>query len=77
MFEEYKLIIVILFIIVVFVPVTWQAIQRRKLSPPPMASNDRKLFRLWRSDPKSYERQYGEMDRSYLEAQKEKNRKTD
>lgn len=77
MFEEYKLIIVILFIAVVFIPVTWQALQRRKLNPPPMASNDRKLFRLWRSDPQSYERQYGEMDRHYLEAQKEKNQNTD
>ncbi|GGK67336.1 hypothetical protein [Amphritea balenae] len=77
MIEDYKLILVVLFIIIVFAPVTWQAIQRRKLNPPPMASSDRKLFRLWRSDPKAYERQYGEMDRQYAEAQQKKSRKTD
>ena len=75
--EQYKLIIVTLFVVLVFAPVTWQAIRRRKLNPPPMARNDRKLYRLWRSDPLSYERQYGEMDRKYLQAQNEKNRMTD
>ena len=69
MSEEYKWVVVLLFILVVFIPVTWQAVQRRRLDPPPMAKNDRKLYRLWRSDPKAYERQYGEMDRSYSEAQ--------
>lgn len=72
MSEEYKWLGVLLFIVVVFAPVTWQAIQRRRLDPPPMARNDRKLYRLWRSDPKAYERQYGEMDRSYLAAQQNK-----
>ncbi|MBN0987890.1 hypothetical protein [Amphritea pacifica] len=75
--EHYKLFIVILFILLMFAPVTWQAIIRRKLNPPPMARNDRKLYRLWRSDPQAYERQYGEMDRQYQQAQKEKNRTTD
>ncbi|UTW05130.1 hypothetical protein KDX31_09100 [Amphritea atlantica] len=75
--EQYKLIIVILFVVLVFAPVTWQAIRRRKLNPPPMARNDRKLYRLWRSDPLSYERQYGEMDRKYLQAKNEKSRNTD
>lgn len=74
MAEEYKLIGVLLFIVIVFIPVTWQAIQRRRLDPPPMAKNDRKLYRLWRSDPKAYERQYGEMDRSYTAAQDAKER---
>lgn len=72
MSEEYKWVVVLLFILVVFIPVTWQAVQRRRLDPPPMAKNDRKLYRLWRSDPKAYERQYGEMDRSYSEAQQNK-----
>ncbi len=72
MSEEYKWVVVLLFILVVFLPVTWQAVQRRRLDPPPMAKNDRKLYRLWRSDPKAYERQYGEMDRSYSEAQQKK-----
>lgn len=72
MSEEYKWVVVLLFILVVFIPVTWQAVQRRRLDPPPMAKNDRKLYRLWRSDPKAYERQYGEMDRSYSEAQQKK-----
>ena len=73
--EEFKLWWVLLFIVLAFAPVTWNAIQRAKLKPPPMAKNDRKLFRLWRSDPEAYERQYGEMDRKYLEAQKQKNDK--
>lgn len=74
--ENYQYIIVVLFIVLAFAPVTWQAIQRRKLNPPPMASHDRKLYRLWRSDPQSYERQYGAMDKQYQLAQKEKNRTT-
>jgi len=75
--EQYKLLIVILFVVLVFAPVTWQAIRRRKLNPPPMASNDRKLYRLWRSDPLSYERQYGEMDRQYTQAQNKKGQNTE
>ncbi len=70
--EDYKYLWVLLFVILVFAPVTWHAIQRAKLNPPPMAKNDRKLFRLWRSDPEAYQRQYGEMDRTYLHAQAEK-----
>lgn len=70
--EEYKLPIVILFILLVFAPVTLNAIRRRRLKPPPMAKNDRKLYRLWRSDPEAYERQYGAMDREYIAAQKRK-----
>jgi len=75
MIEEYKYLWVFLFILIAFAPTTWNAIQRRRLNPPPMARNDRKLFRLWRSDPESYERQYGEMDKHYLEVQKEKKNK--
>lgn len=74
--EHYQYIIVLLFIALVFTPVTWQAIQRRKFNPPPMASHDRKLYRLWRSDPQAYERQYGEMDRHYRQAQAEKSQPT-
>jgi len=75
--EQYKLIIVTLFVVLVFAPVTWQAIRRRKLNPPPMARKDRKRKRLWRSHPLSYERQYGEMDRKNQQDQNEKNRITD
>lgn len=74
MSEEYKYLWVLLFIVLVFAPVTWHALQRRRLNPPPMAKNDRKLFRLWRSDPDAYDRQYGEMDKQYLKAQQEKNK---
>lgn len=70
--EDYKLIVVILFVLAAFAPVTWHAIRRARLKPPPMAANDRKLYRLWRSDPEAYERQYGAMDRSYLDAQENK-----
>ncbi|MEH6577586.1 MAG: hypothetical protein V7731_10985 [Amphritea sp.] len=75
--EEYKYLWVLLFVVLVFAPVTWNAIQRAKLNPPPMAKNDRKLFRLWRSDPEAYKRQYGEMDIKYLEAQEAKNKNKD
>lgn len=37
-----------------------------------MAANDRKLYRMWRADPEAYERQYAELDKQYLEAQKKK-----
>lgn len=70
--EENKLIVVILFVLLAFAPVTWHAIRRARLKPPPMAANDRKLYRLWRADPEAYERQYGAMDRSYLKAQADK-----
>lgn len=70
--EEYKYLIVLLFVVLVFTPVTLNALRRRRENPPPMAKNDRKLYRLWRSDPEGYERQYGEMDRQYIAAQKAK-----
>ncbi len=70
--EDLKYLWVLLFILFAFVPVTLNALRRRKENPPPMAKNDRKLYRLWRSDPEAYERQYGEMDRQYLKAQEEK-----
>lgn len=69
MSEEYKLLWVLLFVALVFTPVTLNAIRRRRENPPPMAKNDRKLYRLWRSDPEAYERQYGAMDREYIKAQ--------
>ena len=66
---------VILFVVAVFIPVTLNAVRCRRQPPPPMAANDRKLYRLWRSDPEAYERQYGEMDRTWLEAQRCKQNK--
>ena len=75
--ENYKLLLVALFIVIIFTPVTLQALKRRKENPPPIAANDRKLYRLWRSDPKAYARQYGEMDRKYTEAQQLKQNKKD
>ena len=63
---------VALFVFLAFVPITINAF-KRKGSPPPMAANDRKLYRLWRSDPEAYQRQYGAMDEQYLAAQKRKN----
>lgn len=63
---------VALFILLAFLPVTLNALRRRKESPPPMAANDRKLYRLWRSDPEAYQRQYGAMDTSWREAQQRK-----
>lgn len=73
---DIRYVVTILFILLVFLPVTLQAYRRRKMTPPPMAANDRKLYRLWRSDPGAYERQYGEMDRQYLAAQNEKEGKS-
>lgn len=64
--------VTILFIVLVFVPVTVQAYKRRHLKPPPMAANDRKLYRLWRSDPDAYQRKYAELDLKYQAAQKQK-----
>ncbi len=75
MFEEYKYLLVLLFVALVFTPVTLNAIRRYRETPPPMANNDRKLYRLWRSDPDAYERQYGAMDREYIKAQEEKARR--
>lgn len=70
--EAIKYLVVGLLVIFAFTPITLNAIKRRKENPPPMAANDRKLYRLWRSDPEAYERQYGDMDRQYLEKQAEK-----
>ncbi|WP_370279382.1 hypothetical protein [Pontibacterium sp.] len=72
MLEEYKVLWVLLFVALVFTPVTLNAIRRYRETPPPMAKNDRKLYRLWRSDPDAYERQYGAMDREYIAAQERK-----
>ena len=68
--ELIKYLVVGAFVLFAFIPITWQAIKRRHESPPPMAANDRKLYRLWRSDPEAYERQYGEMDKQYEAARK-------
>ncbi|RVU29223.1 MULTISPECIES: hypothetical protein [Neptunomonas] len=72
--ELIKYLAVAALVLFAFIPVTYQTIRQRRLNPPPMAKHDRKLFRLWRSDPEAYERQYGEMDRQYLakKADKEK-----
>lgn len=70
--ELIKYLIVGAFVLFAFIPITWQAIKRRRETPPPMAANDRKLYRLWRSDPEAYQRQYGEMDRRFIEARKSK-----
>lgn len=70
--EDYQYLLTFLFILLVFVPVTLQAYRRRNLKPPPMAANDRKLYRLWRSDPDAYARKYAELDKQYLAAQKDK-----
>ncbi|MBY4677941.1 hypothetical protein [Marinobacterium arenosum] len=70
--EDLKYLWVLLFVLAAFLPITLSALRRRRENPPPMAANDRKLYRLWRSDPDAYQRQYGAMDRQYLAAQKEK-----
>lgn len=75
--ELIKYLLVLLLVVFAFTPVTLNAIRRRRENPPPMAANDRKLYRLWKSDPKGYARQYGDMDKQYLEAQKDKARKGD
>jgi hypothetical protein len=61
-------------IVFAFGIVTLNAFRRRKEVPPPLASNDRKLYRLWRSDPDAYQRQYGQLDEQYRQAQNEKKR---
>ncbi|MGH1462801.1 MAG: hypothetical protein ACRBB6_12265 [Neptuniibacter sp.] len=70
--ELIKYLIVGAFVLFAFIPITVQALKRRKESPPPMAANDRKLYRLWRSDPDAYQRQYGELDKQYSAAQAKK-----
>ena len=70
--ELLKYLLVFLLVVFAFTPITINALRRRKESPPPMASQDRKLYRLWRSDPEAYERQYGEMDAHYKHVNKEK-----
>ncbi|MCP4597373.1 MAG: MFS transporter [Neptuniibacter sp.] len=70
--ELMKYLLVAALILFAFIPVTLNALKRRKENPPPMAANDRKLYRLWRSDPEAYQRQYGDMDKQYLAAQKAK-----
>lgn len=70
--ELIKYIVVGVLVLFAFTPVTLNALRRRKENPPPMAANDRKLYRMWRSDPEAYQRQYGELDKQYAQAQKEK-----
>ncbi|WP_372739493.1 hypothetical protein [Neptunomonas sp.] len=72
MSDELKYLAVALLVLFAFVPVTVQALKKRKEQPPPLASNDRKLYRLWRSDPDAYQRQYGALDEEYVKAQKAK-----
>lgn len=72
MSDELKYLAVALLVLFAFVPVTVQALRKRKEQPPPLASNDRKLYRLWRSDPDAYQRQYGTLDEEYVKAQKAK-----
>lgn len=70
--ELLKYIVVGFLVLFAFTPVTLNALRRRKENPPPMAANDRKLYRLWRADPEAYQRQYGELDEQYKEAQQRK-----
>ena len=72
MSDELKYLAVALLVLFAFVPVTVQALKKRKEQPPPLASNDRELYRLWRSDPDAYQRQYGALDEEYVKAQKAK-----
>ena len=72
MSDELKYVAVALLVLFAFVPVTVQALKKRKEQPPPLARNDRKLYRLWRSDPDAYQRQYGALDEGYVKAQKAK-----
>ena len=72
--ELIKYIVVGALIIFAFVPVTLNALKKRKENPPPMAAHDRKLYRLWRSDPDAYQRQYGDMDKQYTDAKHLKKR---
>ncbi len=76
--EWLKYLVVGLLIVFSFVPVTLQALRKRREAPPPMAKHDRKLYRLWRSDPDAYQRQYGDMDKQYQDAlQRKKDAKDD
>lgn len=68
--EVLKYLLVGVLVLFAFIPVTLNALKRRRDNPPPMAAHDRKLYRLWRSDPEAYQRQYGQLDRQYAEAQK-------
>lgn len=61
---EWKYLAVGAFVLLAFLPVTYQAIRQRKQRPPLLAQQDRKLYRLWKSDPDAYERQYGALDRA-------------
>ena len=70
--EVLKYLLVGVLVLFAFIPVTLNALKRRRDNPPPMAAHDRKLYRLWRSDPEAYQRQYGQLDRQYAEAQKQK-----
>ncbi len=70
--ELLKYLLVTLLVLFAFIPVTLNALKRRRENPPPMAAHDRKLYRLWRSDPEAYQRQYGQLDEQYSEAQKKK-----
>lgn len=70
--ELLKYLMVGALVIFAFVPVTLNTLRKRKENPPPMAAHDRKLYRLWRSDPEAYQRQYGDMDKQYLAAQQRK-----
>ncbi|WP_415901867.1 hypothetical protein ACMXYR_12640 [Neptuniibacter sp. QD29_5] len=73
--ELLKYLLVGLLVLFAFIPVTLNAIRRSRENPPPMAANDRKLYRLWRSDPEAYQRQYGKLDEEYSKAQEEKKSK--
>lgn len=67
--EEYlKYLLVAGLVLFAFIPLTLNVLRSRRQQPPPMAANDRKLYRLWRSDPEAYQRQYGDMDKQYLQA---------
>jgi|GEM_PF-1160906 len=70
--EELKYFWVLVLVVAAFLPVTINAIRQRRENPPPMAKHDRKLYRMWKSDPEGYLRKYGDMDRQYLEAQEKK-----
>ncbi|WP_054341900.1 hypothetical protein [Neptunomonas antarctica] len=74
MSDELKYLSVALLVLFAFVPVTVQALKKRKQPTPPLASNDRKLYRLWRSDPDAYQRQYGALDVEYIKAQKSRSK---
>lgn len=69
MSEDVSLPLLLIFVLLVLGPLTLRAWRRRRLQVPPMAGSDRKLYRLWQSDPQAYERQYGEMDRQLRAAQ--------